>query len=53
MPYSKSQSIDKVLYTGSPVKILIDKILDFLNWDSCDKIEAYATGKLATSEKRR
>lgn len=50
MPYSKSQSIDKVLYTGSPVKILIDKILDYLNWDSCDKIEAYATGKLATSE---
>lgn len=50
MPYSKSQSIDKVLYTGSPVKILIDKILDFLNWDSCDKIEAYSTGKLATSE---
>lgn len=50
MPYSKSQSIDKVLYTGSPVKILIDKILDYLNWDSCDKIEAYATGKLATAE---
>lgn len=50
MPYYKSQSIDKVLYKGSPVKILIDKILDYLNWDSCDKIEAYATGKLATSE---
>ena len=50
MPYRKSRSIDKVLYTGSPVKILIDKILDYLKWDSCSHIEAYATGKLATSE---
>lgn len=51
MPYYKIRSIDKVVYTGSPVEILIDKILDYLNWDCCDKIEAYATGKLATSEK--
>lgn len=50
MPYSKSRSIDKVVYIGSPVEILIDKILDYLNWDYCDNIEAYATGKLATSE---
>ena len=50
MPYSKSKSMDKVLHVGSPVVILLDKILEYLNWDSCDKVEAYATGKLATSE---
>lgn len=50
MPYSKSERRDKVLHVGSPVVILVDKILDYLNWDYCDKIEAYATGKLATAE---
>ncbi len=50
MPYLKRRNMDKVIYVGSPVVILIDKILDYLGWDSCDKIEAYATGKLATSE---
>lgn len=50
MPYLKSTDMDKVIYVGSPVVILIDKILDYLEWNSCDKIEAYATGKLATSE---
>ena len=51
MPYIKKQSINKVLNTGSPVIILIEKILDYLNWNSCDNVEAYATGKLATAEK--
>ena len=50
MPYNKSCTGDKVIYNGSPVNILIDKILNYLDWDFCDKIEAYATGKLATSE---
>ena len=50
MPYRKSCCMDKVIYNGSPERILIDKILDYLDWDFCDKIEAYATGKLATSE---
>ena len=50
MPFSKSKSMGKVLHVGSPVVILIDKVLEYLNWDYCNKIEAYATGKLATSE---
>lgn len=50
MPYFKTKSMNEVLHIGSPVVILIDKILEYLNWNSCNKIEAYATGKLATSE---
>lgn len=50
MPYSKSNDTKKVVHKGSPVKILLDKILDFLGWSKIDKVEAYATGKLATSE---
>lgn len=50
MPYNKSKSMEKVIHIGSPDAILIDKILDYLNWNICDRIEAYATGKLATSE---
>lgn len=50
MPYCKSCIRDKKVYIGSPATILIDKILDYLCWDSCDKIQAYPTGKLATSE---
>ena len=50
MPYSKSKSMNGVIHVGSPVVILLDKILEYLNWNFCDKVEAYATGKLATSE---
>lgn len=50
MPYSRSGNSDKVLHQGSPVGILLDKILDFLSWTKIDNVEAHATGKLATSE---
>ncbi len=50
-PYFKSKNMKGVLHIGSPVTILLDKILEHLNWEYCDNIEAYATGKLATSEK--
>lgn len=50
MPYRKQRSMEKVIYKGSPAEILLDKILEYLNWDHCDSIEAYSTGKLATAE---
>lgn len=50
MPYCKRSNTGKVIHVGSPVKILIDKALEYLSWNYCDKIKAYATGKLATSE---
>lgn len=50
MPYSCSQKNMGVILTGTPEIILLNKTLNFLNWDSCDKVEAYATGQLATSE---
>lgn len=51
MPYTKSSEVCEIIQKGSPVNILLDKILDFLGWSKIDKVEAYATGKLATSEK--
>lgn len=53
MPYHKGKNMKSVLYVGSPHTILIDKVLEYLNWNYCDKIEAYATGNLATSELER
>lgn len=50
MPYSNNEYVSSILYTGSPELILLNKVLDYINWDNCDNIEAYATGKLATSE---
>lgn len=50
MPYTKSSETNNIIQKGSPVNILLDKILDFSGWSKIDKIEAYATGKLATSE---
>lgn len=51
MPYTKSSETCDIVQKGSPVNILLDKILNFLGWSKIDKIEAYATGKLATLEK--
>lgn len=53
MPYNRTRCMNKVIYNGSPAGILLDKILDHLGWESCDKIKAYATGKLATSEDKK
>jgi len=50
MPYTPKDKRIKVLHIGAPEVILLDKVLAYLGWDSCDKAEAYATGKLATSE---
>lgn len=50
MPYTKSSEACGIVRKGSPVNILLDKILNFLGWQKIDKVEAYATGKLATSE---
>lgn len=50
MPYKMTMSRKRVIHVGSPIEILVDKILEYLEWDCCDNIEAYATGKLATSE---
>ncbi len=50
MPYSKSGIPFNIIYKGSPEKILLDKILEFVGWDSITAIKAYATGELATSE---
>lgn len=50
MPYLRSEARGGVVHKGKPEIILIDKILDYLCWDKCDNVSAYATGKLATSE---
>lgn len=50
MPYSCSQKNMAIIHTGAPEIILLNKILNYLNWDSCNKVEAFATGQLATSE---
>lgn len=51
MPYSNSNNNnDKILFKGSPINVLLDKVLDFLKWSKADNVEAYATGRLATSE---
>ncbi len=50
MPYVKSSNSRAIIHKGTPVPILLDKILDFLGWSAIDKVEAYATGRLATSE---
>ncbi|MBR1447570.1 MAG: hypothetical protein IJ588_02335 [Prevotella sp.] len=51
MPYMSVDKRNNVVHNGAPEIILLDKILAYLNWDHCDRLEAYATGKLATSEK--
>lgn len=50
MPYFRSHDVSGVIHKGLPTEILLDKILTYIGWEKCDKVEAYATGKLATSE---
>lgn len=50
MPYQKLHKSSKYLQNGKPEIILINKILNYLGWDSCISINAYSTGRLATAE---
>ena len=50
MPYLSCNKRTKIVHIGTPETILLDKILTYLKWEKCDKVEAFATGKLATSE---
>lgn len=50
MPYQPCDKRTRIIHIGTPETILLDKILAYLKWERCDKVEAYATGKLATSE---
>jgi len=50
LPYCFSIKDNSVIQKGKPEIILLNKVLSFLEWDKCDKLKAYATGKLATSE---
>lgn len=51
MPYVPMDKRNNVVHNGAPEIIMLDKVLAYLNWDHCDQLEAYATGKPATSEK--
>ena len=50
VPCYKSYGSGGYLQNGKPEIILINKILDYLGWDSCISIKAYSTGRLATAE---
>jgi len=50
MPYCKENDREHIIHIGKPEIILLDKILTYIDWDICENIKAYATGKLATLE---
>lgn len=50
MPFNMQGNMEKIIHVGSPAEILLEKILDYFDWNCCEAIEAYATGTLATSE---
>ncbi len=50
MPYSRAMQQVGILNTGAPHIILLEKALEMLGWESVDKVEAYATGVLATAQ---
>lgn len=50
MPYVGVLKNESVVQRGFSELILLNKVLSFLQWDMCDCLQAYATGKLATSE---
>lgn len=50
MPYTLREDVSRVIYIGSPETILLNKILSYIEWEVCERLEAYSTGKLATSE---
>ncbi len=50
MPYMGMLKNESVVQRGFSELILLNKVLSFLQWGKCDCLQAYATGKLATSE---
>lgn len=50
MPYMGMLKNESVVQRGFSELILLNKVLSFLHWGKCDCLQAYATGKLATSE---
>lgn len=50
MPFKKTHSNSVYVERGKPELILLNKILNYLNWESCTSIMAYSTGRLATAE---
>lgn len=50
LPYFQQWKDNSIIVKGRAECILVDKILNYLNWSSCDALKAYAAGTLATSE---
>lgn len=50
MPFKKTHPNSAYVETGRPELILMNKILNYLNWESCSSIKAFSTGRLATAE---
>lgn len=50
MPFSKTHKNESYVETGKPEIILLNKILNYLDWDSCSSVDVYFTGRLATAE---
>ncbi len=50
MPFYKTHANSAYVEKGKPELILLNKILNYLGWESCSSIQAYPTGKLATAE---
>lgn len=50
MPFKKTHTISRYVEKGQSELILLNKILNYLNWESCSHISAYSTGSLATAE---
>ena len=50
MPFEKTHTNTKYVEKGRVELILLNKILNYLTWDSCTHIDAYSTGSLATAE---
>lgn len=50
MPFNKTHLTEKYIERGKTECILLNKILNYLKWESCSSIVAYSTGRLATAE---
>ncbi len=50
MPFYKTHANSAYVEKGKPELILLNKILNYLGWESCSSIQAYPTGRLATAE---
>lgn len=50
MPFKKIHTNIGYVEKGKPEIILLNKILNYLKWESCSCIKAYSTGRLATAE---